>query len=107
MDDAARGSGPEAAGADLLRLRASIDNLDAALIHLLAERFTLTRQVGELKAREALPPADPDREARQRERLRRLAADAGLDPVFAETLLGVITSEVRRHHASIARSAEE
>jgi len=47
---------------DLLRLRASIDNIDAALIHLLAERFKCTQQVGELKAREGMPPADPMRE---------------------------------------------
>src|SRR3546814_7615560 len=35
---------------DLLRLRDSIDNIDAALIHLLAERFKCTQQVGHLKA---------------------------------------------------------
>jgi chorismate mutase len=90
---------------ELLRLRASIDNVDAALVYLLAERFKLTRQVGELKARDALPPADPGREARQVERLRRLAADAELDPVFAEKLLAFIIREVIRHHTSIARDA--
>ena len=36
--------------AELGRLRASIDNMDAALVHLLAERFKITQQVGELKA---------------------------------------------------------
>ena len=36
---------------ELARLRASIDNLDAALVHLLAERFRCTQQVGVLKAR--------------------------------------------------------
>ena len=42
---------------ELRRLRESIDNIDAALIHLLAERFKCTKAVGELKAREGLPPA--------------------------------------------------
>ena len=62
-----------AALADLDRLRASIDNLDAALVHLLAERFKCTQQVGALKAAHGLPPADPDREARQISRLKMLA----------------------------------
>jgi len=50
----------------LLRLRASIDNIDAALIYMLAERFRCTQQVGELKATNAMPPSDPAREASDR-----------------------------------------
>lgn len=86
---------------ELNRLRASIDNMDAALIHLLAERFKITQQVGLLKAREGLPPADPEREARQIARLRSLAEQAHLDPGFAEKLLNFIISEVVRHHEQI------
>jgi chorismate mutase len=89
--------------AELLRLRASIDNLDAALVHLLAERFTCTQQVGQLKARHGMPPADPEREAQQIARLRRLAEASRLDPEFAEKFLGFIVAEVLRHHEAIAR----
>jgi len=89
---------PEAAQAELTRLRGSIDNLDAALVHLLAERFKCTEQVGRLKAHAGLPPADPQREAVQIERLRRLSAESGLDPVFAEQILSVIIAEVIRNH---------
>jgi chorismate mutase len=78
--------------------RASIDNLDAALIHILAERFRITKAVGQLKAQNDLPPADPAREARQVERLRQLAIEADLDPDFAEKLLNFIIKEVIRHH---------
>ncbi|GAA2002953.1 chorismate mutase [Brevibacterium samyangense] len=88
--------------AELARLRGSIDNLDAALVHVLAERFKLTERVGELKAKHALPPADPAREARQVERLRRLAEDSHLDPEFAEKFLAFIVAEVIRHHERIA-----
>jgi chorismate mutase len=100
---------PEAAGpnadvvlTELDRLRASIDNLDAALVYLLAERFACTQQVGQLKARHGLPPADPDREAEQIARLRRLAVESRLDPEFAEKFLGFIVAEVVRHHEAIA-----
>ena len=66
-----------AARPTLLReLRASIDNIDAALVHMLAERFRCTKAVGELKAEHNLPPADPAREEEQIARLRQLAEDA-------------------------------
>jgi chorismate mutase len=90
---------------ELLRLRMSIDNMDAALVHLLAERFKITQQVGELKAAHGLPPADPVREAQQIERLRALAEDARLDPEFAEKFLNFVVAEVVRHHeAAMSRS---
>ncbi|PPK92843.1 chorismate mutase [Kineococcus xinjiangensis] len=105
--DAARDPAGTPADPEVLRelgvLRHSIDNLDAALIHLLAERFKLTQRVGVLKATHALPPADPAREAEQLERLRGLAVTAQLDPAFAEKLLAFIISEVIRHHESIPR----
>ncbi len=87
---------------ELARLRDSIDNFDAALIHLLAERFRCTQRVGELKARKGIPPSDPDREARQVARLRTLAVDAKLDPDFAEKFLAFVVKEVIRHHQTIA-----
>lgn len=82
----------------LLQHRGSIDNLDAALIHIMAERFRVTKAVGVLKAENDLPPSDPDREKKQVERLRSLAKDANLDPDFAEKLLNFIISEVIQHH---------
>ena len=78
--------------------RASIDNIDAAIIHLLAERFKITRKVGEYKATHDLPPADPARESQQIARLRGLAHEADLDPEFGEAFLRFIISEVIRHH---------
>jgi len=82
----------------LRRYRESIDNIDAALVFLLAERFKVTQAVGAYKAETSLPPADPDRESKQIERLRRLAVDAHLDPDFTEKFLRFIIDEVIRHH---------
>ena len=92
----------EDAHAELTRLRHSIDNMDSALIHLLAERFKITQRVGELKASSGLPAADPQREAAQIARLRALATEADLDPELAEKFLTFIVSEVVRHHERIA-----
>lgn len=84
----------------LAYFRRSIDNIDAALIHILAERFRITQAVGEYKAKAILPPADPDREAQQIARLRMLAEEARLDPEFSEKFLRFIIEEVIRHHES-------
>ena len=81
--------------------RSSIDNIDAALVHLLAERFKITQQVGRHKAAAGLPPADPDREEMQIARLRDLARSANLDPAFSEKFLRFILAEVIRHHEKI------
>lgn len=91
--------------AELGQLRASIDNIDAALIHLLAERFKCTQRVGMLKAHYGMPPADKRREERQVARLRELASAAGLDPVFAEKFLNFIIAEVIHHHERMAESS--
>ena len=83
---------------NLAAFRASIDNIDAALIHMLAERFRITQAVGAYKATHDLPPSDPSREERQIARLRRLAEDAQLDPDFGEKFIRFIIDEVIRHH---------
>ena len=87
----------------LAAFRKSIDNIDAALVHMLAERFRITQAVGAYKATANLPPADPAREEKQIARLRRLAEEAQLDPEFSEKFLRFIIDEVIRHH----RQAQE
>lgn len=100
MTDSVQHSSTTETGGDpvLASYRKSIDNIDAALIHMLAERFRITQAVGEYKAKVTLPPADPDREKRQIARLRALSEAADLDPEFSEKFLRFIIDEVIRHH---------
>lgn len=83
-------------------IRLSIDNIDAALIHMLAERFKYTQRVGRLKADHGLPPTDSAREARQIARLRALAEESHLDPAFAEKWFNFVVAEVIQHHEELA-----
>ena len=89
------------ADAQLAEYRQSIDNIDAALIFLLAERFKVTKAVGAYKAKAGLPPADPSRETEQITRLRTLAQSAHLDPDFSEKFLRFVIDEVIRHHERV------
>ena len=99
-------SGARADGVEALetlrRLRGSIDNIDAALVYLLAERFRATKQVGKLKAEHGMPASDPAREEQQLARLRALAVDAELDPEFAQKWFTFVVAEVIRHHVEAA-----
>lgn len=93
---------PEQAIERLRELRQSIDNVDAALMHMLAERFKFTQEVGRLKARNGMPASDPERERVQIVRLRALAEEARLDPEFAEKWFNFVVAEVIHHHERIA-----
>ena len=86
----------------LAAYRKSIDNIDAALIHMLAERFRITQAVGEYKAEAGLPASDAAREASQIARLRALAVEADLDPEFSEKFIRFVIDEVIRHHQRAA-----
>lgn len=99
--------GADAAWQKLLSIRQSIDNIDAALVHLLAERFKFTQEVGVLKARYGLPASDPDREHTQLARLRELAIESNLDPEFAEKWFNFVVTEVIRHHIRAGAEGEE
>lgn len=110
MDTIAEGDRPEdVARAKLLLadLRGSIDRIDAAVVYMLAERFRCTEAVSRLKAEHKLPPADLTREAEQIDRLRRLAADARLNPDFAEKFLSFIIREVIHHHKRVAAGDQD
>ena len=100
---------PEARDAvlgELRDIRLSIDNIDASLVHLLAERFKFTQKVGRLKAEHGLPASDPDRERVQIARLRSIAEDSHLDPAFAEKWFNFVVAEVIHHHEVLASTSE-
>jgi chorismate mutase len=101
-----RKSGDKIMDEKLRQYRESINNIDAALVFMLAERFKVTQAVGEYKARNNLPPADNAREKEQVARLRQLASDANLDPEFSEKFLRFIIDEVIRHHERIREESD-
>ena len=104
IHDQAGAGDPEVANRarEVEELRAGVDNIDAAVIHMLTERFRVTRQISHLKAEAGFAPADPGRESEQVERLRSLAQDSGLDPDLAEAYLHLVADAAKRIHSRVA-----
>ena len=88
-------------------LRQSIDNIDMAIVALLAERFKATTQVGVLKAEAGFAPADYTREEYQIERLQQIAQGAGLDPQIALMYKEFVVTEAKKRHKRIADSGDD
>ena len=87
--------------AELLKLRDSIDEIDAELLQALAKRFILTGRVGELKASMDLEPFDGVREAEKLERLRTMAAELGLSASLIDDLFSRIMREAVLNHKQL------
>lgn len=88
----------------LAAYRRSIDEVDAELVRLLAERFRITHEIGVFKAANGLAPVDLVRQREQIDGLRLLSTEAGLDPDFCERFVHFVMDEVIRNHRRIAES---
>ena len=86
---------------ELLDLRKSIDNLDNAIVAILAERFRLTERVGVLKTQMQLPAEDAERERAQEKHYLDLAAEYGLDGATLLDIMKSIIGRVKKRHMAI------
>jgi chorismate mutase len=78
--------------------RTSIDNLDSALIAILAERFRLTEKIGKMKAQAGFEAADPKREEEQLEQFRLQASSHKLDVDVAVDIMTRIIHHAKNRH---------
>ena len=83
-------------GPDLAALRSRIDQLDAALIAIVAERLAVCREVAEVKQGTDTPVIQPARVRDVVTSRRQQAIEAGVDADFAEQLFRVLLTETHR-----------
>jgi len=83
---------------NLAILRARIDALDESWVEILAQRFRVTEEIGNLKKAGNLPPVDQKREAGQMERVRQAARRHGLREEVAVKVLRTLIDEVVMNH---------
>lgn len=94
-----------AALGELQALRQQIDRLDHGLVLMLANRFALTRRVGELKASANLSAVDPRREEEKLAGIRALCEQHNLNPELLSDILAQIMQETVRNHERIRAEA--
>lgn len=82
-------------------LRCQIDEIDERIIDLVAQRFTLTREVGRVKIEQKLDPVDVTREESQLRRFRDLARQQTLNPELIAAIYRLIIDEVVRNHRTV------
>ena len=87
--------------AELLLVREQIDRIDHGLVLLLANRFALTRRVGELKAQHGLQALDPDRENSKLADIRQICAQHGVNADLVAEILERVMREVVKNHKLI------
>ncbi len=93
------------AAEELAKYRAHIDEIDESLVRLLAQRFEVTTDIGQLKMSAGLDAVDEQRETERLARVAEVAKEAGLDPEFAQSLLRQIIAEVVKRHNEISDQA--
>jgi chorismate mutase len=87
-------------------LRNEIDQIDEAIISLVARRFVATNAVGKLKAENGLGPVDALREQAQMARYSQLAAEYGLSADVIGRVFRSIIEEVIKNHKAIAATSD-
>ena len=81
---------------DLGELRDHIDQIDAAIVALLAQRMDVCREVAEVKATSSTSVIQPSRVREVLTSRRQLAINAGLDADFAEQIFRTVLAETHR-----------
>lgn len=88
---------------DILRpFRAQIDAIDNQLVDLLAQRYDVVRQVGEIKARHALSPVQSGRVKQVLDRVSDIAIQKDLDPAFVRRLYELMIDHAHNLEFGIA-----
>ena len=90
--------------AEVARLRESIEDLDAKMLRLLAERFRLVAELARWKRGFGLPIEDAEREAYLHALHERLAREQGLDPEFVQRLFETILGRSKERQRDAQRS---
>lgn len=90
---------------ELRALREEIARLTLEIIRLSGERISISRRIGEIKARNKMPIEDPDVERDLRSRVIDLSGRHGIDVNFSLRLLDLLIEESKRVQYDVARSS--
>lgn len=85
----------------LEKFRRQLDKIDEKMLKILADRFKITKKVGEYKARYYLPICDKKRESEILKNRRLLAKKLKLNEKLVKEIFEKIIKTVRANHQEI------
>lgn len=88
---------------DLNILRQEIDEIDDQLLDLIFKRFSITSEIGHLKAKENAPAIDKNREYQIISRLEEKSRLLSLNPDLINSIYRAILSEVVLKHNMLVK----
>jgi chorismate mutase len=91
------------AAARIEALRRSIEEIDARIVRLLAERFAHVRALGAAKHQGGLPVESAAREAELRALHRAAAERAGIDPALVARLFALVLERSKAEQRAVGR----
>lgn len=86
---------------NIQEIRKHIDRIDNVIINALAERMSLMPDVAEYKKENNVPITDEKREIAIMDKLKKIAAEHGLDEGFVEEIFLSAFNEAKRIQAQI------
>jgi len=99
-------SAPPRSGPDLSQLRDRLDDVDAGIVRLIAERFEVVTSIGEAKEANHGPIRDADRERRVLDAVERVGREHGVSASLVRRIFGeIIEHAVARQVAVLAAGA--
>ncbi|HBH26991.1 MAG TPA: chorismate mutase [Rhodospirillaceae bacterium] len=93
--------------AALAPFRAQLDDIDAQLVQLLAERYQVVSEVAAFKARRGIAVVQPARAQAVQDRAVEAGRKAGLDPAFVRSLWGLLIDHAHVLEGGIVARSEE
>jgi chorismate mutase len=86
---------------DLAELRRKVDGIDDQIVDLIHERFEVTNEIGLIKAKNASPALDRNREQEILSRLEDKSSVLSLNPELIRFIYQSILSEVIKNHITL------
>lgn len=89
---------------ELEQLRGEVDALDQELIEILVRRFSVTEEIGNVKAKNNLPSEDEQREAKQYKKFKKYADEYGLPREMLKEIFQTVMKFVKLRHSELKES---
>ena len=89
---------------NLKKWRDELDKIDEKILKILADRFQITKKIGEYKNKHSLNPFDAEREKEIFKNKNISAKNLNLDQIIVKKIFKIIIKKVKENHKKIKKN---